>query len=77
MGLEEFLTRARDELGYHPDGEDAGSTCLHKTGNFLWVSQEGDRVGMTRYGQNDEREVVEHFDMVSEHDDEYWEILED
>ena len=72
--LATFLAETR-KLGWDMTKIENGSRCITDGYNYLWVSECGDHVSVSRYGGNSTNGMEDDLDLVSEHDDEYYEIM--
>jgi len=53
-----------------------GGYQLEKDNNIGWASKAGRRICIERYGGNDLTELLDLDSFVSEHEDDYWDCLE-
>lgn len=81
IGTKAEFVEAAKALGWFETKADNGAFALSDGTNFChdideWSAKGETLVGFVRYGTNDLSELAEELGFVSEHNDDYWELIE-
>lgn len=76
ISLSAFVKEA-ESIGWqiHEVKDEGLFICLTDGSSYVWCCQDGERVSAERFSGNNVDELVDHFELIGEHDDAYQEYM--